>query len=232
MTRIVLLRHAHSVANEKAILAGRTPGISLSKIGLSQAQGVAERLRGITFSQIRISPMERCSATVQPLIAEFSKAALRRVSIEIEEDIVEVDYGKWTGKKLSALSKESAWKIVQDTPSAMYFPGGEGLLDVQARAMRALNRIARSAGSDIKMLVSHGDVIKAIVASVLGTHLDHFQKIVIDPASITVLDFNGRDFRVLTLNNTTAPIASFLNDKSAKSKAPKALLGGGSGRSS
>ena len=232
MTRILLLRHAHSVANEKGILAGRTLGISLSEKGEKQALEVAARLQGITFSQIRISPMERCSKTVAPLISQFPKSASKKVKIEIEEDIVEVDYGKWTGKKLAVLSKDKSWKIVQDTPSAMYFPGGEGLLDVQSRAMRALNSIAKSSGSEAKMLVSHGDVIKAIVASVLGTHLDHFQKIVIDPASITVLDFNGKDFRVLTLNNTSSPITSFIEKKSAKSTRSRALLGGGSGRKS
>lgn len=229
MTRILLLRHAHSVANSKGILAGRAPGISLSDKGVKQSIDLAERLHGVKFSQIRISPMERCAETVKPLISQFSKSVTVATGIEIDEDLVEVDYGKWTGKKLSALSKEKSWKVVQDTPSAMYFPGGEGLLDVQARAMRSLNRISKSSGSEAKLLVSHGDVIKAIVASVLGTHLDHFQKIVIDPASITVLDYNGKDYRVLTLNNSSEPIANFLN-KPSKSKASKALLGGGSGR--
>lgn len=229
MTRILLLRHAHSVANAKGILAGRAPGISLSEKGVKQSIELAERLQGVKFSQIRISPMERCAETVQPLISQFPKSAAAKIGIEIDEDLVEVNYGKWTGKKLSVLSKDKSWKVVQDTPSAMYFPGGEGLLDVQSRAMRGLNRISKTPGNEAKLLVSHGDVIKAIVASVLGTHLDHFQKIVIDPASITVLDFNGKDYRVLTLNNSSEPIANFLT-KPAKSKISKALLGGGSGR--
>ncbi|CAB4550046.1 unannotated protein [freshwater metagenome] len=229
MTRILLLRHAHSVANAKGILAGRTPGITLSERGVKQSLEVATRLKEVTFSQIRISPMERCAETVQPLIANFSKTAAKKINIETDDDLVEVDYGKWTGKKLAVLSKEKSWKIVQETPSAMYFPGGEGLLDVQARAMRGLNKVSKSAGSETKLLVSHGDVIKAIVASVLGTHLDHFQKIVIDPASITVLDFNGKDYRVLTLNNTLDPISSFLVQPK-KSMKSIALLGGGSGR--
>ncbi len=229
MTRIVLLRHAHSVANAAGVLAGRTPAIALSKDGVRQSLELADRLTGVTFSAIRISPMERCAETVKPLIDRFSGAELKHISIEKDEDLIEVDYGKWTGKKLSTLSKDKAWKIVQDTPSAMYFPGGEGLLDVQARAMRALNRVAHLPGSDVKVLVSHGDVIKAILASVLGTHLDHFQKIVIDPASISILDFNGTDFRVLTMNNTASEVASFLA-KSKKAKSLKALVGGGSGR--
>jgi probable phosphomutase (TIGR03848 family) len=229
MTRIVLLRHAHSTANAKAILAGRTPGVNLSELGEKQALEVAARLSGVDFSLIRISPMERCSQTVQPLINAIPKSSSKRVKIEIEQDLVEVDYGKWTGRRLALLSKEKSWKTVQNTPSAMYFPGGEGLLEVQARAMRALSAASITPGKSPKLLVSHGDVIKAIVASVLGTHLDHFQKIVIDPASITVLDFNGVDFRVITLNNTSSPIASFLSESKSK-KSISALVGGGSGR--
>jgi probable phosphomutase (TIGR03848 family) len=230
MTRIVLLRHAHSSANAKAILAGRAPGVDLSDRGRKESQDVAKRLKEINFSLIRVSPMERCAQTIEPLLAQLSKGSGAKPIIEVENDLVEVDYGKWTGRKLAILSRDKAWKVVQNNPSAMYFPGGEGLLDVQARAMRAVNNAANTPGRGPKLLVSHGDVIKSIVASVLGAHLDHFQKIVIDPASITVLDFNGVDFRVLTLNSTTAPITAFLKEKSSKKKGVSALLGGGSGR--
>jgi probable phosphomutase (TIGR03848 family) len=230
MTRIVLLRHAHSSANAKAILAGRAPGVDLSDRGRKEAQDVSKRLKEIKFSLIRVSPMERCAQTIEPLLAQLSKSLEAKPIVEVESDLVEVDYGKWTGRKLSILSRDKAWKVVQNTPSAMYFPGGEGLLDVQARAMRALNSAANTPGKGAKLLVSHGDVIKSIVASVLGTHLDHFQKIVIDPASLTVLDFNGVDYRVLTLNSTTAPISAFLKVESSRKKGVSALLGGGSGR--
>ncbi len=230
MTRIVLLRHAHSLANAKAILAGRAPGVYLSDRGRKESQDVAKRLKEINFSLIRVSPMERCAQTIEPLLAQLSKSREAKPIVEVESDLVEVDYGKWTGRKLAILSRDKAWKVVQNTPSAMYFPGGEGLLDVQARAMRALNSAANTPGKGAKLLVSHGDVIKSIVASVLGTHLDHFQKIVIDPASLTVLDFNGVDYRVLTLNSTTAPISAFLKEDSFKKKGVTALLGGGSGR--
>ncbi|ASY25075.1 probable phosphoglycerate mutase [Candidatus Planktophila lacus] len=230
MTRIVLLRHAHSSANAKAILAGRAPGVDLSDRGRKEAQDIAKRLKEINFSLIRVSPMERCAQTIEPLLAQLSKNREAEPIVEVESDLVEVDYGKWTGRKLAILSRDKAWKVVQNTPSAMYFPGGEGLLDVQARAMRALNSAANTPGKGAKLLVSHGDVIKSIVASVLGTHLDHFQKIVIDPASLTVLDFNGVDYRVLTLNSTTAPISAFLKKEVSKKKGVTALLGGGSGR--
>ena len=223
MTRILLIRHAHSVANDRGILAGRSNGVVLTEHGKKQAIELSQRLQGINVSSIHISPIERCHLTMAPFLE--TSAPAKRPKVIVTEDLSEVDYGQWTGKKLSTLYRHKLWKTVQNRPSAMYFPDGEGLASVQVRAMRALHMAAAAPGNQI--LVSHGDVIKSIVAAVLGTHLDNFQKIVIDPASVTVLDFDGTDFRVITLNSTTALIADLVPAK--KKSVAKALLGGGSG---
>ncbi|CAB4534148.1 unannotated protein [freshwater metagenome] len=217
------MRHAHSVANDRGVLAGRSNGVVLTEHGEKQAVALSERLKGINISSIHISPIERCHLTMAPYLDSFPKA--KRPKIFVTEDLSEVDYGKWTGKKLSSLYRHRLWKTVQNRPSAMYFPEGEGLANVQVRAMRALHTASATPGNQI--LVSHGDVIKSIVAGVLGTHLDNFQKIVIDPASVSVLDFDGTDFRVITLNSTNASIADLVPTK--KKSSAKALLGGGAG---
>ena len=223
MTRILLIRHAHSVANDRGILAGRSAGVVLTEHGKKQSIELAKRLEGISVASIHISPIERCHLTMAPFLK--GTVVAKRPKVFVTDDLSEVDYGKWTGKKLSSLYRHKLWKTVQHRPSAMYFPDGEGLANVQVRAMRALHKAAATPGNQI--LVSHGDVIKSIVAAVLGTHLDNFQKIVIDPASVTVLDFDGTDFRVITLNSTTALIADLVPAK--KKSVTKALLGGGSG---
>ena len=225
MTRILLIRHAHSVANDRGVLAGRAKGVVLTDRGKKQAIELSERLKGVSVSSIHISPLERCHLTMEPFLSSTPPA--KRPKVFITEDLSEVDYGKWTGKKLSALYRQKLWKTVQNRPSAMYFPDGEALAGVQVRAMRALHSASKLPGNQI--LVSHGDVIKSIVAAVLGTHLDNFQKIIIDPASVTVLDFDGTDFRVITLNSTTAAISELAPVK--KKSATKALLGGGAGSS-
>jgi len=225
MTRILLIRHAHSVANDRGILAGRSSGVVLTERGKKEAIELSQRLQGINLSSIHISPIERCHLTMAPFLE--ASVPTKRPKVFVTEDLSEVDYGQWTGKKLSTLYRHKLWKTVQNRPSAMYFPDGEGLANVQVRAMRALHVAAAKPGNHA--LVSHGDVIKSVVAAVLGTHLDNFQKIVIDPASITVLDFDGSDFRVITLNSTTAAIADLVPAK--KKSVAKALLGGGSGSS-
>jgi probable phosphomutase (TIGR03848 family) len=225
MTRILLIRHAHSVANDRGILAGRSSGVVLTERGKKESIELSQRLQGINLSSIHISPIERCHLTMAPFLE--ASIPTKRPKVFVTEDLSEVDYGQWTGKKLSTLYRHKLWKTVQNRPSAMYFPDGEGLANVQVRAMRALHIAAEKPGNHA--LVSHGDVIKSVVAAVLGTHLDNFQKIVIDPASITVLDFDGSDFRVITLNSTPAAIADLVPAK--KKSVAKALLGGGSGSS-
>ena len=134
-----------------------------------------------------------------------------KVSLIEDENLIEVDYGQWSGKKLSQLSRKSGWKTVQSTPSAMYFPSGEGLAAVQERAMRSVHQVLTKKGRGSDVFVSHGDVIKSIVASALSMHLDDFQRIVIDPASVTVLDFSSDKPRVLLLNDSRSDLESFLN---------------------
>jgi len=223
VTTVILLRHAHSVANEKGILAGRASGVSLSTKGIEQAALLSSRLGNARFKDIRISPLERCLATIEPWL-QSQDAALRK-KILIDPNISEVDYGDWTGKKLLALSLRKEWRVVQNTPSKMKFPNGEGLLQVQQRAETALHQSIKKAGSGVSLIVSHGDVIKSLIATALELDLDKFQKIVIDPASISVLDFNKGNFRLLHLNDLKTNFEYLSQNK----RSDKTLVGGGSG---
>jgi len=223
VTTVILLRHAHSVANEKGILAGRAAGVSLSTKGKEQASLLSERLGSARFKDIRISPLERCLATLEPWLQSQDSAV--REKINFDPNISEVDYGDWTGKKLLALSLRKEWRIVQRTPSEMIFPKGEGLLQVQQRAQKALHQSIKKAGTGVSLIVSHGDVIKSLIASALDLELDKFQKIVIDPASISVLDFNKGNFRLLHLNDSTTNFEYLSKNR----RSIKTLVGGGSG---
>jgi probable phosphoglycerate mutase len=223
VTTVILLRHAHSVANEKGILAGRASGVSLSTKGKEQAELLTSRLGNARFKDIRISPLERCLATLEPWLQSQDTSV--RKKILFDPNVSEVDYGDWTGKKLLALSLRKEWRIVQNTPSEMKFPKGEGLLQMQQRAEKALRQSIKKTGTGVSLIVSHGDVIKSLIATALDLHLDKFQKIVIDPASISVLDFSKGSFRLLHLNDLTTNFEYL----SQKKRSGKTLLGGGSG---
>lgn len=223
MSRIVLLRHAHSTANMKNILAGRTPGVLLSEKGEKQAEKLITRLGTNRFDVIALSPIQRCAATIAPWLASRGD----HMKPEIDQGLSEVEYGDWSGKSLASLRRQKLWKVVQDHPSQMVFPQGESLLEMQARALASFYRVDKIKGKNARLIVSHGDVIKAIVAHVLGMHLDQFQRLVIDPASITIIDTSDGVSRLITFNDQSGSISSDLTPSISAGSA----LGGSTGNS-
>lgn len=224
MTLVILIRHAHSVANGSGILAGRAAGIPLSETGRKQAQDLSKRLGEIPIKSLRTSPLERCGQTISPWLKKNAEGNAK-LSLVVDEDLSEVDYGTWTGRKLRSLSKEALWKKVQEEPSKVVFPEGESMKAMQKRAMRALQRGLAVRGKGHVILISHGDVLKSIIASALNMHLDEFQRIVIDPSSISILDYSSTKPRLILMNDSR----SRLDPRSFSDSRKRLLVGGGSG---
>jgi probable phosphomutase (TIGR03848 family) len=158
------------------------------------------------------SPLLRCERTVAPLAADLGLAPV------VDERLSEVDYGEWTGRKIGDLVKEPLWAVVQQQPSAAVFPNGEGLAHVQARAVCAVRehdrRLAEEHGGDTLWIAcTHGDVIKAILADALGTHLDSFQRITADPASMSVIRYTALRPFVMHVNHTGVALTAGLTAK-------------------
>ena len=222
MARLVFIRHAHSTANDAGILSGQLPGVSLSVKGRKQAKELVERIGPSSFDTIRVSPLQRCEETISPwLNSKYSKGI---GSYRIDESLIEMNYGSWSGRKLSSLSREKMWKDVQERPSAVQFPNGERMKSMQKRAVSSVLAALAEKKNGTHLFVSHGDVLKAIVASLLKMKLDDFQTLVIDPASVSVIDFDGSKSRLLAFNDSHSPIAPM----TTMEKSTKALLGGGS----
>ena len=217
---IYLLRHGHSTANAKSILAGRDASVSLSPRGIEQAQAVMHELGERKFAKIYSSPMPRCLETLLP-IAKKSK-----LKIEKDDGLIEMEYGDWSGKKLLMLSRKKMWSEIQARPSLVRFPNGESFLEMQGRALESVKSLAIP-GAEI-LVCSHGDVIKAIVAGLVGLHLDNFQRLSIDPASITVIDLFADSAQIRIMNST----AHLREMNGGKASSSKLNLGGGSGTKS
>lgn len=228
---LILLRHARSSANGSGTLAGRTAGIGLDPAGTGQVTGLLERLAAVPLAGIVASPLQRCQATIADL------AAARELSPVVEPRLSEVDYGGWTGRKVSELAQEPLWKVVQQHPSAAVFPDGEGLAQVQARAVAAIRehdaRITAAHGANaIWLACSHGDVIKSVLADALGLHLDGFQRIVVDPCSISVVRYTETRPFVLKINDTGSDVSGLLPPKEEEQAASSdAVVGGSTGAS-
>jgi probable phosphomutase (TIGR03848 family) len=207
---VILLRHGRSTSNTAHTLAGRSEGVELDEKGFAQAQDLPGRLKGLPIKALVRSPLLRCRLTLEPLAAALSLQPM------VDDRLVEVDYGAWTGRELKELVKEPLWSVVQQQPSAAVFPDGEGLAQVQARAVAAVRdhdrRLRAEHGGDaLWVACTHGDVIKAVVADALGTHLDSFQRITADPASMSVIRYTKVRPFVLHVNHTGAQLASALS---------------------
>lgn len=202
MARLLLIRHAPTAETGKT-LSGRLPGIHLGEEGRALAQETSERLRNLRIRAVYASPIERTWETAQ-IIAEP-----HRVAPLVEDGLLEVDYGSWSGRSLASLYRLKAWRTVQTTPSRMRFPGGESIADAQRRAVGACERMAAENGKGTIAAVSHSDVIKSIVSHYAGQPLDLFQRIVISPTSVTVIDIPRQGIPTLVAVNSTGGAGSW-----------------------
>jgi len=228
MTTVLLVRHGRTKANADGILAGHTPGVKLDAHGRRQAAELAERLSDVRIPRIVSSPLERTVATADA-IAAFQR---RQVIRDIDDRFVECKYGDWTGRPLGDLAKEPMWSVVQSHPSAAVFPGagGESMRDMQHRAVEGIRHWNETVGSDgLYVVVSHGDVIKAILADALGMHLDAFQRIRVDPASLSIVNYTPNRPFVGRSNDSGADLGRLLKPAKAASKSSDAAVGGGKG---
>ncbi|GAA3378298.1 histidine phosphatase family protein [Streptomyces sannanensis] len=224
MPTLMLVRHGRSTANTAGVLAGWTPGVALDERGAAQAAALPGRLAGLPLAAAVTSPLQRCRDTLQPLLA-----ARPDLPLHTDERIGECHYGDWSGRKLAELTDEPLMETVQRHPSAAAFPGGESLRAMQARAVGAVRdwnaRVESDHGEDaIYLMCSHGDIIKSIVADALGMHLDLFQRIRVDPCSLTVIRYTRLRPFLLRLGDT-GDLASLL----PRGDGGQAVVGGGAG---
>lgn len=220
MTIIFLLRHAHSQANQAGILAGQTPGVHLSVIGKKEARAFAKDYRNMRFDEIHISPLARCLETITPYLQDQLRKRGRKINVLENRNFIEMDYGSWSGVKLSKLALRPLWGRIQKNPYQVTFPGGESFASLNKRVKKGLLEIGRKSPKSNVLIVTHGDVIKVAVAIALEMEFNNFQKIAIDPASITAIEVKKRGFRIIAVNSKTEPI--ILGGK-------RFALGGGSG---
>jgi len=229
---VLLLRHGRTVSNADGALAGRA-AVELDDVGVAQSRAVGERLAGLPLGTVISSPLRRCLQTLELAWPQTPPA--------VEAGLVECGYGDWEGQSLKKLAKDPLWRVVQLHPAAATFPGadGESMAAMSARAVAAVRawdqRVTEEHGQEALWLAcSHGDVIKAIVADALGLHLDMFQRIVVDPASVTVVRYTPARPFVVRLNDTAAPLTALVPPKRTRRRRPgtadsDAVVGGGSG---
>jgi len=193
MPIIYLLRHAQSVANTKGILAGQDDSVELSKAGFKQADSLISYLSVIKFSKVYSSPLTRCIQTIAPFMEKNS-----RIDFQIDDRVIEMNYGEWSGRKLAVLSKDRKWKNVQNNPAEFTFPQGESFKSMRKRVDLALADFRTRKGPIL--VVTHGDIIKMAITSSLGLPINRFQSFVVEPASLTIINLEKSGATILQTN--------------------------------
>ena len=197
MTTILLIRHAVNDFVRTGRLAGRRAGVHLNEDGQAQARALGERLSSMPLARIYASPLERTMETAEAIAKHHPELAA-----QANCEIGEVRYGDWEGMAIKDLQRRKMWGVVQEYPSRASFPNGESLRAAQTRIVDAIESLASQHPDEMIALVFHADLIKMALAHYLGMHLDVFQRIVISPASISVLQLGHSRPFIISMNDT------------------------------
>jgi probable phosphomutase (TIGR03848 family) len=197
-TTVRFVRHGENEWTKTHKLAGRTPGVHLNDQGRKQAAALGKRLANVPLNAIYASPLERTIETAAAIAKHHPG-----LTVQPHEGLLEVDYGKWTGKKIAKLSRKKSWPVIQFYPSGASFPGGETMYQMQTRFVQAVSQLAVAHPGENIAVVGHADLIKSAVAHYLGIHFDLFQRVVISTASITTVTFTRMGPRVVCVNDTS-----------------------------
>jgi probable phosphomutase (TIGR03848 family) len=176
-------------------LSGWLPDIHLSEEGAAQAESVADALAHVRLKAVYSSPIDRTLETARPI------AARHGLEVVIRRNLGEVEYGKWTNRSFKTLVRTKLWHKLQRFPSGARFPDGETLREVQARSVEEVEKIAAKHSKQAVCCVTHADVIRLVVAHYMGVHIDLFQRIVVGPASVSVITLSDEGPKILTLNS-------------------------------
>ncbi|HVF54212.1 MAG TPA: MSMEG_4193 family putative phosphomutase [Actinomycetota bacterium] len=193
MTIFYLVRHAVT-AHTGHKLTGWAPGVHLTDEGRAQADAVAERLARLPIKAVYSSPIDRTRETAAPIAERLN------LEVELRDDLGEVQYGKWTNRSMKTLARTKLWTQVQRWPSAARFPDGETLQETQARAVADIAALNAEHPRGAICCVTHAEIIRLVMAHYLGVHIDLFQRIVISPASVSILGIGTDGPRILALN--------------------------------
>ena len=181
MTRILLIRHARTELLGR-VLYGRLPGVRLSDEGYREAEALAHALSArYRITKVISSPHERAIETARFI------ADKQQVDIEVDESFIELDLGSWVGKSFEELNEDEQWREYNQLRSMRSAPGGESMLEVQARAWAGLRSLQACNGNSTIAIISHGDVIRGLLMLALGMSLDNILRFQISPASVSEL---------------------------------------------
>jgi broad specificity phosphatase PhoE len=187
------LRHGeHGLLGK--VLAGRMPGVGMTERGRAEIASQAERLAREKIAAIYASPLQRTRETAEIVSARLS------LSIEFRDDLLELDFGEWTGATFDAIRADPRWQAWSTQRSLAAIPGGESMRAVQQRVVAAMIELNERHLHETIVLASHGDVIRAALLYALGMPLDFYNRLEIGQGSISTIQIQSGGLRVLAVS--------------------------------
>lgn len=184
MSKFYLVRHGNTNAGNR--LVGRLEGFPLSDHGRKQIEATASHfLQNIKFSKFLCSPIVRTIQSAQIIYKYINQQP------EINNNLIEVDFGVWTGKSFDELENEEQWKLFHSFRSGAIIPGGESIPQIQNRAVNLVLELYNSDPSGNNLIVTHAEIIRLILCYFAGIHLDYSYKIQIDTGSLSIISLNS-----------------------------------------
>lgn len=199
-TRVFLIRHGATQLSAEDRFAGESD-VDLSDIGRGQARRLGSRLGGQPVTACYASPMSRTMETAR-LVAEP-----HGLQPAPEAGLREISHGRWEGRTRKEVEAEypQEYERWEKDPYAFAPAGGETGLSVTARALPSLLTIVERHADQQVIVVSHKATIRLLLSSLLGFDPRSYRdRLDLDPASLTVIDFRGLQHPRLSLYNDTS----------------------------
>ena len=194
MCNLFLIRHGESEAID--YIAGRTPGVHLTKKGKEQVKKLVQNFSGFRIDKIYSSPIERTLETAEIIAKHLN------LRVENDNGLIEVDFGEWTGKRFEELKNDKKWDLFNTYRSGTRIPGGETMQEIQLRIVQTIEKIRKENNEKNIIIVSHGDPLRGLITYYLGIPLDFILRFEIDTASVSLLKINDYGSKILCLNSS------------------------------
>jgi len=181
-TRFLLVRHA-TCAQTDCILLGRSLDPPLDARGRSQARALARQLRGENPVRIESSPRKRTRQTAHTIAASMHR------EVRIEPELDELDFGEWSGRNFDDLERDPDWRLWNRERGSAQTPAGVTIAGVQVMLANHLAKLAQAHPDNSVLLVTHAEVIRALLMHALRAPVDHWALYQVPPASVTRITF-------------------------------------------
>jgi broad specificity phosphatase PhoE len=195
MTRLLVIRHGETDWNSGGVIMGWTPGIHLNSEGRTRVEALSKTLSQHEIAAVYSSPLERAVETAH-IIAEA-----HAVPVGAEKALIEIDTKRWEGRRRADIYKnDPLWTEYHTNPATASIPGIETIHDVQKRAVECIERLRRDHSEQTFAVVTHGEVVRTVLAYYLGLDLNRIFRIIVDTPSVSVVEFHGDRPIVIRVN--------------------------------